>query len=181
MTDEDRDLAVKISPYDIKAPEIFQEIKQSLYDVIPYQIEVEHIGSTAVAGLGGKGIIDILIIAKQEYMRKIVEVLKSEGYKYNPQAGTVPERLFVSGPYTYNERELHIHIHITFSGSKEQKDKLLFRDYLRRHPEEVEKYFELKKEWSREAGSDAGKYTELKTSYIQQVLEKARKALKNQI
>lgn len=176
-----QDLAVRIVPYDSKAPEIFEEIKQSICNIIPYQIKVEHIGSTAVVGLGGKGIIDVLIIAKQEYMRKIVELLESKGYNYNPQGSTIPERLFVSGPYKYNERELHIHIHITFFGSKEHKGKLLFRDYLRRHPDEAKICHELKKQWSMEAGSDGSKYTELKTSYINEVLEKARKEIEDWI
>jgi len=167
--------AIRILPYDSKAHEIFKGIKQFICNVIPYQVEVEHIGSTAVVGLGGKGIIDILIITSREYTLKIVKLLESKGYKHNPQAGTIPERLFVSGPYRYKERELHIHIHITFSGSKEHKDKLLFRDYLRRHPEESETYFELKKQWSTEAGLDGSKYTEFKASYINKVLEKARR------
>lgn len=179
MTDENHDLAVRILPYDSKSPEIFQKIHQFICDVIPFQIEVKHTGSTAVAGLGGKGFIDILIVAKKGHMRKVVELLESKGYRYNPEAGTVPEKLFVSGPYTYNERELHIHIHITFFGRKEHKDKLLFRDYLRHHSDEAKTYYDLKKQWSTKAGSDGSKYTELKTSYINKVLEKARGEFKD--
>jgi GrpB-like predicted nucleotidyltransferase (UPF0157 family) len=172
---EDRDLAVRVLPYDGKAPLIFEQIRQFVRNVVPYTVEVEHIGSTAVPGLGGKGIIDILTVTNRENMPKIVEILESKGYKHNAQADTIPEKLFVSGPYKYNERELHIHIHITFFGSKEHKDKLLFRDFLRRHPNEAETYFKLKQQASREAGSDGAKYTELKKSYINEVLEKARK------
>jgi GrpB-like predicted nucleotidyltransferase (UPF0157 family) len=172
---EDRDLAVRILPYDGKAPEIFEQIKRFICNVVPYPVKVEHIGSTAVPGLGEKGIIDILIVTNRQNMTKVVEVLESKGYKHNAQTDTIPERLFVSGPYNYNERELHIHIHITFFGSKEHKDKLLFPDFLRRHPKEAENYFEFKKQSSREAGSDGAKYTELKTSYINEVLEKARR------
>ena len=79
----------------------------------------------------------------------------------------------------YDKRELHIHIHITFFGSKEHKDKLLFRDYLRHHSDEAKTYYDLKKQWSTEAGPDGSKYAELKTSYINEVLEKARRELKD--
>lgn len=175
MADENRDLAVRILPYDSKAPEIFEEIRRFIYNMIPNQIEVEHIGSTAVPGLGGKGIIDILIITKKEYMQRIVEILESKGYKFDPQAGTPTERLFVSGLYKRCGKELHVHIHITFSGSKEHRDKLFFRDYLRKYPHEAQRYYKLKKQLSKEAGSDRSKYTELKTSYINEVLERARK------
>ncbi len=172
---EKRDLAVRILPYDGKAPEIFEEIKQFIFDSIPCEIEVEHIGSTAVPGLGGKGVIDTLIITRKENMKRIVEILESKGFRYNPQGGSPPERLFVSGPFEYQGKELHIHIHITYFGSKEHRDKILFRDYLRKHPEEAKRYYELKKQWSIEAGPDGSKYTELKTKYIEEVLKKARK------
>ena len=174
MSEEDKDLAVKIVEYNNNAPLIFKKIKQFLLRIIPYKIEVEHIGSTAVKGLGGKGIIDILIVTKREYMQKIVELLESSRYKYNPDASTISEKLFVSGPYWYKEKDLHIHIHITFFESKEHKDKLLFRDYLRGHPEEAKTYYELKKKWSLEAVPDRPKYTELKSSYIRKVLDIAR-------
>ena len=85
MVRENQKLAVNIVPYDSHAPEIFQSVKQSSSNIIPYEIEIEHVGSTAVVGLGGKGVIDILIIAKREYISKIIELLKANGYKHNPQ------------------------------------------------------------------------------------------------
>lgn len=173
--DENRGSAVRISPYDGEAPEIFEGIRRFIRGIVPYEIEVEHVGSTAVPGLGGKGIIDTLIVTKEEHMGRIVEILESKGYRYNPRGGAPPERLFVSGPYEHRGRELHIHIHITPFGSREHRDKLLFRDYLRRHPDEARRYHELKKLWSEEAGSDGSRYTELKARYINGVLEKARR------
>jgi len=114
-------------------------------------------------------------------MEKVVDILVSKVFRFNPEGGTPPERLFVSGPFNFHGEELHIHIHVTFFGGREHRDKLLFRDYLRRHPEEAKRYFELKKRWSRMAGSDSSKYTELKTQYIKEVLEKARKELGKQL
>lgn len=175
MKIKNKETSVKISDYNNNAPKIFKEIKQYLLDTIPYKIEIEHIGSTAVPGLGGKGIIDILIITKRKYMQKIKELLVSLGFKFNPEINTNPEKLFISGPYRYKEKELHIHIHITFKGSNEHIDKLTFRDYLRKNPEEPKNYYELKKKWSKEARQDRSKYTELKSSYINEVLEKARR------
>lgn len=175
---KDKNLAVRMLPYNNKVPEIFEEIKQFIRNAVPYEVEVEHVGSTAVVGLGGKGIIDILVITNWgQQSAEAAEILRNKGFDHNPNVKHAADRFFVSGQYRYNEKELHIHIHITFSGSKEHKDKLLFRDYLRRHPEEAETYFELKKQWSMEAGSVASRYTELKTSYIYKVLEKAERAI----
>jgi GrpB-like predicted nucleotidyltransferase (UPF0157 family) len=174
-------LAVKIVPYNSEAPKIFEGIKRFIRSIIPSSIkaDIEHIGSTAVPGLGGKEVIDILIITKRAHMQRIVESLESKGFKFNPDAGDPPERLFVSGSYKYDTKEIHVHFHITFYGCHEHEDKLLFRDYLRKHPEEAKRYYELKKRWGLEAGSDRRRYVELKTQYIAQVLEKARKELKS--
>jgi len=55
--------------------------------------------------------------------------------------------------------------------------ELLFRDYLRKYPGEAKRYFELKGRWSGMSGLDGSEYVELKTQYIGEVLEKARKEL----
>ena len=62
------------------------------------------------------------------------------------------------------------------------EEKLLFRDYLRAHPEVAEEYYHLKKEWATKYGADRDKYeayTEAKTSFIQSVIAKARTELKS--
>lgn len=167
---------IKLLDYDQTAPDKFKDIKNFLCRTIPFPVEVEHIGSTAVVGLGGKGVIDILVITKKESMMKIVELLESQGYKFNPEPGfgVFPERYFISGPYQYQEENLHVHYHITFHGSSEHIDHVLFRDYLRKHPDEAKTYFTLKKKWAIEANFDTGKYTELKSPYVAEVLKKAR-------
>lgn len=135
-------------------------------------------GSTAVEGLGGKGIIDVLIITKrQQQLAEIADVLRNNGFSHNPNPKHAEDRFFVSGPYRYNETDLHIHIHITFHNSRAHKDMLTFRDVLRLHLGEANRYYELKKRWSKEADSDSRKYTELKTHYINEVLNKARKEI----
>ena len=56
------------------------------------------------------------------------------------------------------------------------KRHLLFRDYLRTHPEAAQDYYELKKRLTRQYGSDREGYTEAKTSFIESVVAKAKAA-----
>jgi len=181
MVEESKDPIIEVLPYDIKAPDKFEDIKRFLLDLTPFPIEVEHIGSTAVPGLGGKYVIDVLIITEKSSMHRIVELLEFKGYEFKPEPGfgIHLERLFISGPYEYKGEELHVHFHITFFESNEHIDKLLFRDYLRQNPDEANIYYELKKQWSQEAGQNKLRYADLKTTYINEVLEKARKEKKN--
>jgi GrpB-like predicted nucleotidyltransferase (UPF0157 family) len=180
MADREKELAIEIFPYDPKAPDKFEKVKEFLVDLIPFPFEAEHIGSSAVVGLGGKRVIDTLVIVEEDKMREIVKLLESKGYKFVPEEGfgIHPERFFISGPFTYEGEEIHVHYHITFPGSNEHRDKLLFRDYLRRHPIETKIYYNMKKDWSAKAGPDKMMFAELKTPYIAEVLERARKELK---
>jgi GrpB-like predicted nucleotidyltransferase (UPF0157 family) len=180
MSDREKVSAIEILPYDPEAPDKFEKVKEFLLNLIPFSIEVEHIGSSAVVGLGGKRVIDTLVIVEESKMREIVNLLESKGYKFNPEQGSGihPERFFISGPFMYKGGEIHVHYHITFPDSNEQKDKLLFRDYLRRHPIEAKTYYDKKKDWSAKAGPEKMRYAELKTPYIAEALERARKELK---
>lgn len=170
------DPAVKIVPYDRASPKIFGRLREHLAKVIPHKVQIEHAGSTAIVGLGGKGIIDILIVTEKEFMDKTMEMLEADGYRPYPEPIS-EERLFASGTFKYQGREVKVHIHMTFSGSSEHKNKLLFRDYLRAHPDEAKNYYDLKKQWSIKAGPDRPKYSELKTSFINRMLKKAREEL----
>ena len=51
---------------------------------------------------------------------------------------------------------------------------LLFRDYLRRHPDEASAYQRLKAGLAARFGTDVEAYTEAKTEFIQSALAKAR-------
>ena len=87
-------MAISLVPYDDEWPKIFGELKESVCKLIPYQIEVEHVGSTAVVGLGGKGIIDILVIASRKQLEKLGIDFKEPNYAY---ANAFPNQ-FCEGP-----------------------------------------------------------------------------------
>jgi len=48
-------------PYNPIFPELFKNEKERMEKILGDNLQIEHIGSTAVLGLGGKGVIDILI------------------------------------------------------------------------------------------------------------------------
>ena len=46
-------------PYNPIFPELFKNEKERMEKILGDNLKIEHIGSTAVMGLGGKGVIDI--------------------------------------------------------------------------------------------------------------------------
>ena len=137
-------------------------------------LRVEHIGSTAVPGLGAKPIIDIMLaVGVISDAHECIAPLQSIGYEYTPYPD-FPERLFFrDGPMGAGPH----HLHATEIRSGFWEEKLLFRDFLRAHAEVAQEYFLLKRRLAKRHGADRDKYepyTEAKTSFIESVLARAR-------
>ncbi len=65
------------------------------------------------------------------------------------------------------------HIHLNFPGATDYKNALKFRDYLRNHPEDVERYAEVKQRAAEMANEDKHAYMSIKSPVIQEILDKA--------
>ena len=138
----------------------------------PWAVEIEHVGSTSVPGLGAKPIIDILVgIRSLHDAAHCIEPLHGIGYEYVPEfEAIIPERrYFRRGP-----QDDHYHVHMVELTSGFWERHLLFRDYLRAHPETAQEYERLKRELAAQFGSDRSGYTDAKTEFITAIEEKAR-------
>lgn len=135
--------------------------------------QIEHFGSTAVPGLAAKPIIDLLVGVRSLAEAKQVAVSQLEhlGYAYwfdNPN----PRRMFFVKGLPPNSPRTH-HIHMVEPDSV-LWERLLFRDYLRKHSDEAAHYEQLKYNLARHFSSDREAYTMEKADYIESVMQKAR-------
>ena len=168
--DQDR---VDLVEYDPQWPTLFEVEASRICSALGGAIEfsLEHFGSTAIPGLAAKPIIDImLIVADQSQWARLVEPIKSLGYVFwadNPR----PDRMFfVKGMPPFGERRTH-HIHVRTP--TDARAPILFRDYLRRHPEEVVRYAALKHELAERFPTDRDAYTEGKKQFVGEIVGKA--------
>lgn len=160
---------LKIFPYSPKFPKIFEKEKERISKTVK-NIEIHHIGSTAVPGLGGKGIIDIMIGIKDwKEAKNIIKKLRRLSFIHiHPQKNG---RIFLSRDP--NETKIgEAHIHIVKKESKTYKELLNFRDYLRKHPLEIKKFFNLKLKWLKGTKGERVKYFKLKAVYVRKILER---------
>lgn len=132
---------------------------------------IEHIGSTAVPGLGGKGIIDVLITVPKREINKTLRLLIRQDYDYRASGGD-NERKFLQRIIRYAGKERRIHIQLTHNSSYTAKSVLAVRDYLIKHPDQLKKYAWIKKEAVRYAKGEGKKYREYKDSFLKRI-EKA--------
>jgi GrpB-like predicted nucleotidyltransferase (UPF0157 family) len=161
-------------PYSPIFSELFEKEKQRLSKYLTGNYKIEHIGSTAVPGLGGKGIIDIYIVAPRKDLERISKELISAGYEYRPKGSRLVQHVYhridLPDPIEGTRR---YHMHLNYLEAKDFKKALAFRDYLREHPKEAKEYAKVKKKAIKEGKRETLSYLAAKSSIIQEILKKA--------
>ena len=167
---------VIVIPYNARWPGLFEEEKGLILGQIgPQVLAIEHVGSTAVPGLASKPTLDILVgIRRLEDAKACVGPLADIGYEYVPEyEAEIPDRrYFHKGPAVARTHHLHM---VEFGGAFWTRN-LLFRDWLRTHPEDARRYAALKYDLARRYRDDREAYTDAKTEFIEGIVEKARAA-----
>jgi GrpB-like predicted nucleotidyltransferase (UPF0157 family) len=134
---------VVITPYKPYWPEEFRSMAGRIRDVVgPAAVRIDHIGSTAVPGLGAKDVIDVQVtVAELDMADAVVTPLRAAGfrrgdtilYDESPAMATADpglRKLYMREP----EGTRRTHIHVRELGRFNQRYPLLFRDYLRASP-----------------------------------------------
>jgi len=132
------------------------------------QANIEHIGSTAVPNLGGKGILDIILSVPKKTMKNAKRAL-IQTYTYDASGGS-DERDFFLREIVYRKKKRFIHLHLTFHNSKEWHQALWFRNSLRNNPRIRNDYIKLKKKACNYAKGDGKKYRQYKNTFIKKIL-----------
>ncbi len=173
--------SVIIVDYNPRWPILYEEEKYHILEIIGHKvISIEHIGSTAVPGLGGKPIIDIIAgVYQSTDADECVPVLQDLDYKdVMPQPEETDWYYCLSKVYPRENVKLkNYHLHLVKFMSDHWEKHLLFRDFLRAHPDVAQRYYELKKKLAVEYGSNRIGYTDAKTSFIESVISQARRRM----
>ncbi|MGC8538429.1 MAG: GrpB family protein [Candidatus Micrarchaeia archaeon] len=153
----------------------FKKERVRLYDGLGHEnVAIEHVGSTAVPGLGGKNILDIIVGLKKGKRLAIKKKIQKLGYDFVGTAGS-RRRLFFVRDSTYRHKSIRIHLHLVKFGGEEWQQKIAFRDYLIGHREAVLEYESVKKIAVKEAKGNKERYLKAKEKFINSITKKALK------
>jgi GrpB-like predicted nucleotidyltransferase (UPF0157 family) len=157
LTDDE----VRIEEYDPAWPEYFQEIRSRLRD-FPTGARIEHVGSTAVPGCAAKPLIDVSVgLAPGSSLD--LDVVRSSGLTFR---AVNPEAVLFA---LYRPDGLRIaNVHVRYRDSAPELWDLLFRDYLRAHPDDAAEYGEAKRQASKLSGSRAD-YSKTKAPFVEKL------------
>lgn len=133
-------------------------------------VEIHHVGSTSVKGLGAKPIIDI-DIEYQDYFEEIVILLEKNGYTFEGELG-------IKGRFAFRYQRSNLpehHLYAVHSSEEELKRHLSFRNALRQFPKYKKMYHTLKKELIQKNNKDRVLYTEKKTDLVEFIMKESEK------
>ena len=169
MVDYNDNEDFELSDYNPEWSKNFQIEADELAEALGEQVvEVKHVGSTSIPGLRAKPIIDILV-AVEEFapLATYQQQLEPLGYSHAPHDAE-DERLFFwkGAPRTH-------HLHIVEFMTWEHQRHIVFRDYLRAHPEMAELYEQVKRELSLTFKGNRPAYTKGKTAFINTIMARA--------
>jgi GrpB-like predicted nucleotidyltransferase (UPF0157 family) len=136
---------------------------------------IEHVGSTSVPGLCSKDTIDIVVgvgAVAPALTRARITLLAEHGFEYVPTsfAGD-PDHAFFHRIVEDHRTE---HVHVMRTGSPGHEDHLLFRDYLRTHPDAVARYEAAKRDLADRFARRRDDYLEQKQAVVEALMVEAR-------
>jgi GrpB-like predicted nucleotidyltransferase (UPF0157 family) len=159
--------------YDPSWPERFSFLQRRIAAALgSMAVAIEHVGSTAVAHLPAKPIIDIdVLLATETDFEAVTERLAKPGYVYQGNLG-IPEREAFAAP----AHDVPHHLYVCPAGSRVFREHLAFRDYLRAHPGEAKVYADLKRSLVLQFRDDRPAYTSGKSAFVAEIVSRAMSA-----
>lgn len=128
-------------------------------------VRIEHMGSTAVAGLAAKPIVDVLV-GVRALDNEAAYVPQIEGLGLQLRSRDLLHRYF--RPFAGRPRD--VHIHVCAAGSAWEREHLVFRDRLRTDPGMRDEYAKVKRAAAALWHDDRVAYTEAKSEFILDVI-----------
>lgn len=160
-------------PYDPEWAVWFEEERERLAGALGSKAPlIEHYGSTAVPGLASKNIIDIAVGLEPPFdLAEIEDALGGIGYEPYGNSPVDPETVW----FWRLEADRAFAVHLSDRHRIWLGDVLDQRDYLRAHPEERDRYSQVKQRLSQETEQSFLQYTLGKQEILVDMIDKGRK------
>lgn len=165
-------------------PHEFAELATVLRDALGDLAQrIDHIGSTAVPGLPAKDFIDIQVTVPALDVEPLTSRLAAIGYTrradivqdHVPPGATGSDDDWAKLYFRAPDGQRPTNLHVRRSGNPNQRYPILFRDYLRAHPEAAEAYARVKQALARLHPDDAEAYYDVKDPVCDLIMQAAER------
>jgi GrpB-like predicted nucleotidyltransferase (UPF0157 family) len=134
---------VEVHQADPHAPQVARHLIALIATSWP-ATPAEHIGSSAVPGLTGKNIIDLLMAAAPADIPAIAAALLELGFQPQSPTAFPASRPMLWGTFRHRQTDYRVHVHVVPASSPEVTAMRGFRDALRADPRLRRRYAALK-------------------------------------
>lgn len=150
----------------------YNKLVKKLKIKLPNEVQITHIGSTAIPNMYGKNIIDILIGVKDvNQFVEVGKILKDIGFIASAKNKDKDYQFFASTSQETKEGDVHIHLSII--NTNRYKEFILIKEYLLKNEDEAQKYSNFKREISKDE-IERNEYKRIKSKYVSELLERAK-------
>jgi GrpB-like predicted nucleotidyltransferase (UPF0157 family) len=163
--------ATSFEEYDPNYPRAFDRLAGLIRGALP-SAHVEHVGSTSVPGLGGRRVLDVVILAAEADQQGWAAVLRELGFADAPFAWIKP---MLTGAVDYQGRMYPVVLYLVPEDHELYRGWVAVRDYLRAHPGEVRGYEAVKRKALAEGHTAPWDYQQAKTPHLQELAARAER------
>lgn len=162
---------VIVVSYDPRWAQEFSKLKAHLETALKGRImSIEHVGSTSVEWLPAKPILDVDVVMRSyDDFPGIKSSLENLGYWHEGDLGIKGREAFA---YSEQSEFMTHHLYVCPQDSSELKRHLAFRDYLRTHPADRDKYGDVKRKAALMYPTDIDGYLEKKGPVVEAIYRK---------
>ncbi len=161
-------MSIQVIPYDPKWREWFNEIKNQIWPhVSDLALDIVHVGSTSIEGMGAKPVIDIdIVVPDMGDLEAINSRLGRIGYKHQGDLGIEGREAF---GLDYEHNHAH-HLYLVAVDSTAYRNHILLKKHLIENPDAFRMYNDLKLGLA-ESSENIERYWRSKTMLILEFLE----------
>jgi GrpB-like predicted nucleotidyltransferase (UPF0157 family) len=154
------------------APEVARRVAELIAKQRPGAV-AEHVGSSAVPGLAGKGTVDLLLPTPPEEIPAVTEDLLALGFQRQAVATAFPAtRPMLQGIIRHGATSFRVHVHVVPADSPEVTALRGFRDALLADPGLRREYERLKRSIVDSGTVDSVAFSRAKHAWIVAALER---------
>jgi GrpB-like predicted nucleotidyltransferase (UPF0157 family) len=160
---------IELRDYDPEWPRLYaREEKRVRAALGERALRVEHAGSTSVPGLCAKPIIDmVLVVVDAADEASYARALEAHGFVLRIREPDWFEHRMFKGPDT------DINLHVFSQGCTEVDRMMIFRDWLRTHAGDRDRYANAKRELAQKDWAFTQNYADAKTQVVEEIMARA--------
>ena len=160
-------MTITLVPHDPGWADLYDRTEQEIHGVLgSTALRIDHVGSTSIPGILAKPVIDVRVLVERYDPEALYTApLSSLGFDYDHR-----DEAHVLFKGTHERTRFNVHV--VQKAEPDANAMVVFRDYLRTHPDEARRYEELKVGLA-ERHREGDAYASAKSSYVAEVLSLA--------